>query len=65
MEAKFHSKYFKKYKGKTLVIEVWASWCGDCVKQCQNLSLQTTLTYPTYFFLWIKRQINGKIEKHN
>jgi hypothetical protein len=23
MEAKFHSKYFKKYKGKTLVIEVW------------------------------------------
>jgi thiol-disulfide isomerase/thioredoxin len=22
----------KKHKGKTLVIEVWASWCGDCVK---------------------------------
>src|SRR3970282_2353560 len=22
----------KKYKEKTLVIDVWASWCGDCVK---------------------------------
>lgn len=22
----------KKHKGKTLVIEVWASWCSDCVK---------------------------------
>lgn len=22
----------KKYKGKTIFIEVWASWCPDCVK---------------------------------
>jgi thiol-disulfide isomerase/thioredoxin len=22
----------KQHKGKTLVIEVWASWCSDCIK---------------------------------
>ena len=22
----------KKYEGKTIVIDVWASWCSDCVK---------------------------------
>lgn len=22
----------KQHEGKTVVIEVWASWCGDCVK---------------------------------
>jgi thiol-disulfide isomerase/thioredoxin len=27
----------KKYKGKTLVIEVWASWCGDCVKEMPKI----------------------------
>jgi len=27
----------KKHKGKMLVIELWASWCGDCVKNMPNL----------------------------
>jgi thiol-disulfide isomerase/thioredoxin len=31
----------KKHEGKTMVIEMWASWCKDCVKQCQNKELQT------------------------
>ncbi|TGD58039.1 TlpA family protein disulfide reductase [Flavobacterium humi] len=27
----------KKHKGKPVVIEVWASWCGDCVKNMPKL----------------------------
>ena len=26
-----------KHKGKTIVMEVWASWCGDCVKAMPKL----------------------------
>jgi thiol-disulfide isomerase/thioredoxin len=29
-EVKF-KEVLEKYKGKTIVMEVWASWCGDCV----------------------------------
>lgn len=30
-EIKF-SEILDKYKGKTIVIDVWASWCSDCIK---------------------------------
>ena len=42
----------KKYKGKTLVIEVWASWCGDCVKAMPKLKeLQANNPKVSYLFL--------------
>jgi thiol-disulfide isomerase/thioredoxin len=42
----------KKYKGKTLVIEVWASWCGDCVKAMPKLKeLQTNNPNVAYLFI--------------
>jgi thiol-disulfide isomerase/thioredoxin len=34
-----------------LVIEVWASWCGDCVKAMQNKDLQTNNPNVSYLFL--------------
>jgi thiol-disulfide isomerase/thioredoxin len=42
----------KKYKGKTLLIEVWASWCGDCVKAMPKLKeLQTNNPDVAYLFI--------------
>jgi thioredoxin-like negative regulator of GroEL len=32
-----------QYKGKPIVMEVWASWCGDCVKAMPQMKeLQAT-----------------------
>jgi thiol-disulfide isomerase/thioredoxin len=42
----------KKHKGKTLLIEVWASWCGDCVKAMPKLKeLQTNNPDVAYLFI--------------
>jgi len=58
----------KKYKGKTLVIEVWASWCGDCVKAMPKIKeLQANNPNVSYLFLSMDRTVeNWKIgiEKH-
>jgi thiol-disulfide isomerase/thioredoxin len=39
-------------KGKNLVIEVWASWCGDCIKAMPKLKeLQANNPDVTYVFI--------------
>ncbi len=57
-----------KHKGKTIVIEAWASWCSDCVKSMPKLKeLQAQHPEVAYVFLsadktneaWLKG-----IEKH-
>lgn len=57
-----------KHKGKTIVIEAWASWCGDCVKNMPKLKeLQAHHPNAAFVFLsadktqeaWLKG-----IEKH-
>ncbi|HEX9152151.1 MAG TPA: TlpA disulfide reductase family protein [Flavobacterium sp.] len=58
----------KKHKGKTLVIEVWASWCGDCVKAMPKIKeLQATNPTVAYVFISMDKAVdkwkNG-IEKH-
>ena len=56
------------YKGKTLVIEVWASWCGDCIKAMPKLKeLQAMHPDVSYLFLSMDRAADkwkAGIEKH-
>ena len=58
----------KKYKGKTLVIEVWASWCGDCVKAMHKLKeLQANNPDVAYLFISMDKTADkwkAGIEKH-
>ena len=57
-----------KYKGKILVIEVWASWCSDCVKAMPKIKeLQANNPDVAYVFISMdKTPENWKIgiEKH-
>ena len=42
----------KSHKGKTLVIEIWASWCGDCVKAMPKIKeLQANNPMVDYVFI--------------
>ncbi|MFD2890504.1 TlpA family protein disulfide reductase [Flavobacterium chuncheonense] len=42
----------KKYKGKTIVIDVWASWCSDCIKGMPKVkALQKQYPDATYLFI--------------
>ena len=46
------NEILKKHQGKTVLIEVWASWCGDCVKNMPNLKkLQALHPNVDYLFL--------------
>ena len=58
----------KKYKGKTLVIEVWASWCGDCVKAMPKIKeLQAQNPDVKYLFISMDKtadQWKNGVEKH-
>ena len=58
-----------QYKGKPLVIEVWASWCSDCVKGMPKLhALQKQFPDVQYLFLSYDRDLDNweaGIKKHN
>lgn len=58
----------KKHKGKTVVIEVWASWCGDCVKAMPKVKeMQAAHTNVDYVFISMDKTADkwkSGIEKH-
>lgn len=58
----------KKHKGQTLLIEVWASWCGDCVKAMPKLKeLQVNNSTVSYMFISMDKTAEkwkDGIEKH-
>ena len=56
------------HKDKTVVIEVWASWCSDCVKNLPKVKeLQTNNPEVDFVFLSCDKNIDSwkkGIEKH-
>lgn len=59
----------KRHDSKTVLIEVWASWCGDCVKNMPNLKkLQANNPSVDYLFLSMDKTADKwkeGIEKHD
>ncbi|WP_298396748.1 TlpA disulfide reductase family protein [Flavobacterium sp.] len=58
----------KKHKGKTVVIEFWASWCSDCVKAMPKVKeMQTNNPNVVYVFISMDKTFDkwkAGIEKH-
>ncbi len=48
------------YKGKTIVIDIWASWCGDCLKSMPKVkTLQKEYPDVAYVFLSLDRGVEA------
>jgi thiol-disulfide isomerase/thioredoxin len=62
------AEILKKHEGKTIVIEIWASWCGDCVKAMPLMKdLQAKNTTVDFVFLSMDKTAEKwllGIEKH-
>ena len=41
-----------QYKGKKVLIDVWASWCGDCIKGLPSVR-NPQKEYPKVIFLFL------------
>lgn len=58
----------KKHKGKTVVIEFWASWCSDCVKAMPKVKeMQASNPNVVYIFISLDKTFDkwkAGIEKH-
>ena len=63
------AEVLNKHKGKTIVIEVWASWCSDCVKAMPLIKeLQAEDPEVAYIFLSMDKNAEAwkkGIEQHS
>ncbi len=63
------SEVLEKHKGKAILIEVWASWCSDCVKAMPLMKeLQAEDSEVKYIFLSMDKNASAwkkGIEQHN
>lgn len=59
----------KKYEGNTIVIDVWASWCPDCIKGMPKVKeLQEKYSDVTYLFISMDKNYDAwkkGIEKYD
>jgi thiol-disulfide isomerase/thioredoxin len=52
-------KSLEKHKGKIILIEIWASWCGDCVKAMPKIhEIQTKHPDVDYLFISMDKSID-------
>jgi thiol-disulfide isomerase/thioredoxin len=50
----------ESHKGKTIVIDVWASWCSDCIKGMPKLKvLQGNFKDAKYIFLSLDKSLES------
>ena len=58
-----------KHKSKTIVIDIWASWCGDCIKGMPKVKdLQLEFKDVAFVFLSLDRGVEAwkrGIKKYN
>lgn len=63
------SKILETYKGKQIVIDVWASWCRDCIKGMPKVkTLQANNKETVFVFLSLDKSDKAwkrGIEKYN
>ena len=61
-------RVLKKHAGKVLVIEVWASWCSDCVKAMPKVKeMKSNNPEVNYIFISMDKTFEkwqAGIEKH-
>jgi len=58
-----------QYKGKKILIDVWASWCGDCIKGMPKI-VKLQKDHPEVVFLFLSidnslEELKDGIQKYN